>query len=71
MRTILPKSSVSRVTRTASGRIRRLPSSACGPATVAGALALESNLRLRPIAVRVTIDTEDFGKIVRIFEVAG
>jgi len=41
------------------------------PPTVAGALALESNLRLRPIAVRVTIDTEDFGKIVRIFEVAG
>jgi general secretion pathway protein J len=41
------------------------------PATVAGALALGSNLRIRPIAVRVTIDTEDFGKIVRIFEVAG
>lgn len=39
--------------------------------TAAGALALESNLRSRPIAVRVTIDTEDFGKIVRIFEVAG
>ncbi len=41
------------------------------PATVAGAQALESNLRIRPIAVRVTIDTEDFGKIVRIFEIAG
>jgi len=41
------------------------------PPTVAGALALESNLRIRPIAVRVTIDTEDFGKVVRIFEVAG
>jgi len=41
------------------------------PSTAAGALALESNLRVRPIAVRVTIDTEDFGKIVRIFEVAG
>ncbi|HEY2274677.1 MAG TPA: type II secretion system minor pseudopilin GspJ [Steroidobacteraceae bacterium] len=41
------------------------------PTTVAGSLALESNLRIRPIAVRVTIDTEDFGKIVRIFEVAG
>lgn len=41
------------------------------PATVVGAQALESNLRIRPIAVRVTIDTEDFGKIVRIFEVAG
>jgi general secretion pathway protein J len=41
------------------------------PASVAGPQALESNLRIRPIAVRVTIDTEDFGKIVRIFEVAG
>jgi len=41
------------------------------PSTVAGAQALESNLRIRPMAVRVTIDTEDFGKIVRIFEVAG
>lgn len=41
------------------------------PSTVAGAQALESNLRIRPIAVRVTIDTEDFGKIVRIFEIAG
>jgi general secretion pathway protein J len=41
------------------------------PPSVAGAQALESNLRVRPLAVRVTIDTEDFGKIVRIFEVAG
>lgn len=41
------------------------------PSTVAGAQALESNLRIRPLAVRVTIDTEDFGKIVRIFEIAG
>jgi general secretion pathway protein J len=41
------------------------------PATVVGAQALGSNLRIRPIAVRVTIDTEDFGKVVRIFEVAG
>jgi general secretion pathway protein J len=41
------------------------------PATVAGPQAQESSLRIRPIAVRVTIDTEDFGKIVRIFEVAG
>jgi general secretion pathway protein J len=41
------------------------------PATVVGAQALESNLRIRPIAVRVTIDTEDFGKVVRVFEVAG
>jgi general secretion pathway protein J len=41
------------------------------PATVSGAQALESSLRIRPIAVRATIDTEDYGKIVRIFEVAG
>jgi general secretion pathway protein J len=41
------------------------------PATVSGAQALESSLRIRPVAVRVTIDTEDFGKIVRVFEVAG
>jgi general secretion pathway protein J len=41
------------------------------PTTVAGAQALESSLRIRPIAVQVTLDTEDFGQIVRIFEVAG
>lgn len=41
------------------------------PATVGGAQALESSLRIRPIAVQVTIDTEDFGQLVRIFEVAG
>jgi general secretion pathway protein J len=41
------------------------------PATVAGTAALESSLRIRPIAVQVTIDTEDFGQILRIFEVAG
>jgi general secretion pathway protein J len=41
------------------------------PSSVAGAQALESSLRLRPLAVRVTIDTEDFGKIMRIFEIAG
>jgi len=40
------------------------------PSTVVGMAALESSLRIRPIAVQVTIDTEDFGKIVRIFEVA-
>jgi general secretion pathway protein J len=40
------------------------------PTTVAGAQALESSLRIRPIAVQVTIDTEDYGQIVRIFEVA-
>ena len=41
------------------------------PATVTGAQALESNLRIRPLAVQITIDTEDFGKIVRFIEVAG
>ncbi|MGH8132772.1 MAG: type II secretion system minor pseudopilin GspJ [Steroidobacteraceae bacterium] len=41
------------------------------PTTVAGAQALESSLRIRPIAVRITLDTEDWGQIVRIFEVAG
>ncbi|MGP8034519.1 MAG: type II secretion system minor pseudopilin GspJ [Steroidobacteraceae bacterium] len=41
------------------------------PATVGGAQALESSLRIRPIAVQVTIDTEDYGQIMRIFEVAG
>jgi general secretion pathway protein J len=40
------------------------------PTTVVGAQALESSLRIRPIAVQVTIDTEDYGQIVRIFEVA-
>ncbi len=41
------------------------------PATVGGAQAIESSLRIRPIAVQVTIDTEDFGQLMRIFEVAG
>jgi type II secretion system protein J len=41
------------------------------PATVGGAQAVESSLRIRPIAVQVTIDTEDFGQLMRIFEVAG
>jgi len=41
------------------------------PLTVSGAQALESSLRIRPIAVQVTLETDDFGKIVRIFEVAG
>ncbi len=41
------------------------------PSTVAGTAALESSLRIRPIAVQVTIDTEDFGQVMRIFEVAG
>jgi hypothetical protein len=28
-------------------------------------------LRERPIAVEITLDTEDWGKIVRILEIAG
>lgn len=41
------------------------------PASVAGAMALESTLRLRPIAVEITIETDDWGKLVRVIEVAG
>jgi general secretion pathway protein J len=41
------------------------------PTTVQGVVAQELSLRIRPIAVQVTIDTEDWGKITRIFEVAG
>jgi hypothetical protein len=41
------------------------------PSTVVGTAALESSLRIRPIAVQVTIETEDFGQVTRIFEVAG
>jgi general secretion pathway protein J len=37
------------------------------PQTQAGAQL--QNLRLRPIAVEVTLDLEDYGKITRIFEV--
>ncbi len=41
------------------------------PPTVAGVIAQESNLRLRPIAVEVTLDTDDWGTIVRVIEIAG
>jgi general secretion pathway protein J len=33
--------------------------------------ALEASLRQRPLAVEITLDTEDWGKVVRIVEVAG
>ena len=33
--------------------------------------AMELTLRQRPLAVEITLDTEDWGKIVRIVEVAG
>ena len=41
------------------------------PGSVAGAMGQESALRMRPIAVEVTVETEDWGKLVRIIEVAG
>ncbi|HVW70570.1 MAG TPA: type II secretion system minor pseudopilin GspJ [Steroidobacteraceae bacterium] len=41
------------------------------PNAVAGATGQESALRMRPIAVEITLDTEDWGKLVRIIEVAG
>jgi len=33
--------------------------------------ALEATLRSRPLAVEITLDTEDWGKVVRIVEIAG
>jgi general secretion pathway protein J len=33
--------------------------------------ALEASLRQRPLAVEITLDTEDWGKVVRIVEIAG
>jgi general secretion pathway protein J len=41
------------------------------PTSVAGGTAQESVLRQRPIAVEITLDTDDWGKLVRIVEVAG
>lgn len=41
------------------------------PATVAGAIAQETILRERPIAVEITLDTEDWGTITRVIEIAG
>ena len=32
--------------------------------------ALEATLRQRPLAVEITLDTEDWGKVVRIVEIA-
>jgi general secretion pathway protein J len=40
-------------------------------ASVAGATAQELALRERPIAIEITLDTEDWGKLVRTIEVAG
>ena len=33
--------------------------------------SLEMSLRQRPVAVEITLDTEDWGKVVRIVEIAG
>jgi general secretion pathway protein J len=41
------------------------------PPTVAGVIAQESNLRLRPLAVEITLETDDWGTIVRVIEIAG
>ena len=41
------------------------------PASVAGAMGQESALRMRPIAVEITVETDDWGKLVRVIEVAG
>ena len=41
------------------------------PTAVAGATGQESALRMRPIAVEITLDTDDWGKLVRTIEVAG
>jgi general secretion pathway protein J len=41
------------------------------PTAVAGGTGMESALRMRPIAVEITLDTEDWGKLVRTIEVAG
>lgn len=41
------------------------------PTAVAGATGQESALRMRPIAIEITVDTDDWGKLVRTIEVAG
>ena len=39
--------------------------------TVQSGPTMEMSLRQRPLAVEITLDTEDWGKIVRIVEIAG
>jgi general secretion pathway protein J len=41
------------------------------PTSVAGSMGQELALRERPIAIEVTLETEDWGKLVRTIEVAG
>jgi hypothetical protein len=33
--------------------------------------AVQNNDRYRPIAVEITLETEDWGKVVRVVEIAG
>ena len=41
------------------------------PPALGGEAALDAYYRVRPLAVEVTLDTRQWGKIVRIFEIAG
>jgi len=41
------------------------------PTTVGGSFATEISLRQRPIAVEITLETEDWGKIQRVLEIPG
>lgn len=41
------------------------------PATVAGGFAQQMTLIERPIAVEITLETDDWGKLVRILEITG
>ncbi len=41
------------------------------PATVSGSFAQQMTLIERPIAVEITLETDDWGKLVRILEVTG
>jgi len=41
------------------------------PLTVGGGAGTEMSLRQRPIAVEITLETEDWGKIMRIVEIPG
>jgi general secretion pathway protein J len=41
------------------------------PVTVAGGFAQQLSLIQRPIAVEITLETEDWGKLVRVLEITG
>ena len=53
-------------TSTTTGSTQWPPSTSCPTCT-----SQEQALRQRPLAVEITLDTEDWGKIVRIIEIAG